>query len=93
MKLEQLIDVLQKSHGIEKNKDLYKVPEALRLSLYIGQPGQAMVINEVESLSISDLIYAQCADQTHWYIELEAIHAVCVRRLEENKARRAGFGS
>ena len=44
--------MLEAADGVERGGDQYSVAQGYRLSVYIGEPGQAMEVSEIEKLKL-----------------------------------------
>ena len=80
--------------GIDRNGDRYTVTEGYRLSVYVGEPGQAMEVSEVVSLQLND-VFCEATSAEHgsvYFLEYSSLHGISVRPPSGSGARRAGFG-
>ncbi len=93
MERSTLEAMLEAAAGIQRNGDRYDVAEGYRLSLYVGDPGQAMEVSEVLSMQLNDA-FCEATSGEHnavYYLEYSSLHGLQVRRPSGGGARRAGF--
>lgn len=89
--LEAMLDA---AIGVERDGDSYAVAEDHGLSLYVGQPGQAMEVSEVVSLELHPS-FCEATSREHnavYLLEYSSLHGLCVRPPSGGGGRRAGFG-
>ena len=85
--------MLEAAAGVERQGDDYSVAEGYSLSVYIGEPGQAMEVSEVEALRLQE-IFLQATSREHqtvYYLEYSSLHGLRVRPPAGGGGRRAGF--
>jgi len=85
--------MLEAASGVARNGDAYAVEEGVGLSLYIGDPGQAMEVSEVASLELRPA-FCEATSREHnsvYFVEYSNIHGLCVRPPTGGGGRRAGF--
>jgi hypothetical protein len=86
--------MLEAADGVERQGDDYSVAEGYNLSVYIGEPGQAMEVSEIESLRL-DTAFVEATSREHetvYYLEYSSLHGLRVRPPTGGRAgRRAGF--
>jgi len=88
--LEAMLDA---AIGVERDGDSYAVSEDHGLSLYVGQPGQAMEVSEVVSLELHPS-FCEATSREHnavYLLEYSSLHGLCVRPPSGGGRRRAGF--
>lgn len=86
--------MLEAATGVERDGDEYTVAEGYTLSVYIGDPGQAMEVSEVARLKL-DPGFCEATSREHnsvYYVEYSSLHGLCVRPPSGGGGRRAGFG-
>ena len=85
--------MLEAADGVERKGDRYSVAEGYGLSVYVGEPGQAMEVSEVDALRLSDgFVEAQSREHHQvYYLEYSSLHGLRVRPPSDGGARRAGF--
>ena len=89
-----LARILELAPGVTASKNRFEVAEHHRLTLYIGEPGQAMVVPEVAACVFEDgFLRVETRDTgTHLFFEYAAVHGVSDRPPAASAgARRAGF--
>ncbi|MDH5492259.1 MAG: hypothetical protein OEY14_09920 [Myxococcales bacterium] len=85
--------ILAEAPGVEGKDGTYQVEEKHRVSLYVGEPGQAMVFAEIDSIALEDEYVRIVARDTgaNLFVLYEAIHGVGDRPPSKEQGRRAGF--
>jgi len=85
--------MLQAAIGVERKGDTYTVAEDHGLSVYIGEPGQAMEVSEVVELRLHAGFCEATSREHHavYFVEYSSLHGLCVRPPIGGGARRAGF--
>ena len=88
-----LRSILGAAEGVTLEDGSYQVSEKHRVTFYVGQPGQAMVISDVASCSLEDHFVTIVSRETGAavYVEYESIHALSDRPPAVETSRRAGF--
>jgi hypothetical protein len=86
--------MLEAATGVEREGNEYTVTEGYSLSVYIGDPGQAMEVSEVVGLRL-DAAFCAATSREHnsvYYVEYSSLHGLCVRPPSGvGGGRRAGF--
>jgi len=85
--------MLEAATGVERDGDQYTVAEGYGLSVYIGEPGQAMEVSEVEVLRL-DSSFIEARSREHhqvYYLEYSSLHGLRVRPPSGGGSRRTGF--
>ncbi len=85
--------MLETADGVARDGNQYSVEEGYGLSLYVGQPGQAMEVSEVEKVTLDDS-FVQAVSREHqtvYFVEYSSLHGLCVRPPSGGGGRRAGF--
>ena len=85
--------MLDAAAGVERNGDRCAVQDGFSVSVYIGDPGQAMEVSEVEALALNDA-FCEATSREHnavYYVEYSSLHGLCVRPPSGGGGRRAGF--
>ena len=85
--------MLEAAAGVERDGDQYSVADGYGLSVYIGEPGQAMEVSEVEALRLADAFIEAHSREHHqvYYLEYSSLHGLRVRPPSDAGGRRAGF--
>ena len=85
--------MLDAAAGVERNGNDFSVQDGFSLSLYIGQPGQAMEVSEVAKISLRDPFCEATSREHHsvYFVEYSSVHGICVRPPSGGGGRRAGF--
>ena len=93
MDRQTLIAVLESADGICTTDGKFEVEEEHGLNLYLGQPGQAMVVRDVRRLEPADAFLAVVTGEPEatYYLEYGEVHALSTIPPEEKSDRRAGF--
>ncbi len=94
MTRDVLRKILARAPGVEAKKDHYEIGKEHHLSFYLGEPGRAMVVGEIERIAIDDDDVVEVATRetgTTVYIPYDVIQAVAIKPPKEEEQRRAGF--
>ena len=94
MERSTLEAMLEAATGVERDGDHYTVTEGYRLSVYVGEPGQAMEVSDVVCLRLKDT-FCEATSREHnavYYLEYNSLHGLSVRPPSGGGARRPGFG-
>ena len=85
--------MLEAAAGVERDGDEYSVAEDYGLSVYIGDPGQAMEVAEVVGLRLQAAFCEVTSREHHtvYFVEYSSLHGLCVRPPSSGGGRRAGF--
>jgi hypothetical protein len=85
--------MLEAAPGVERDGDACTVADAYSMSVYIGDPGQAMEVSEVAELRLQAAFCEVTSreHQTVYYVEYSSLHGLCVRPPSGAGGRRAGF--
>jgi hypothetical protein len=85
--------MLEAAAGVKRDGNEYTVAEGYSLSVYIGEPGQAMEVSEVTRLTL-DAAFCEATSREHetaYYVEYSSLHGLRVRPPSGSGERRAGF--
>ena len=85
--------MLEAANGVERDGNEYTVAEGHTLSVYIGEPGQAMEVTEVVAVRL-DAAFCTATSREHnavYCVEYSSLHGLCVRPPSGGGGRRAGF--
>ena len=93
MERATLESMLENAPGVERSAETYLVADGFRLSVYIGEPGQAMEIPEVSRLELRPTF---CEVGTReqglvYYLEYSSLHGISIHPPSGSGGRRAGF--
>ena len=85
--------MLEAADGVERSGDEYGVGEGYSLSVYIGQPGQAMEVSEIDKLKLGGAFFEATSREHNstYFVEYSSLHGLCVRPPSGGGGRRAGF--
>ncbi len=86
--------MLETAAGVVRTDDRYDVADGYSMSIYIGDPGQAMEVSEVAQLALSSAAFCEATSREHnatYYVEYSSVHGLCVRPPSGGGGRRAGF--
>jgi len=85
--------MLEAASGVERDGDEYTVAEDYSLSVYIGDPGQAMEVSEVAGLRLRAAFCEATSREHHtvYFVEYSSLHGLCLRPPSGGGGRRAGF--
>lgn len=93
MERSTLEAMLKAAAGVDQDGDIYTVSEGYRLSVYVGEPGQAMEVSEVVTLQLSDA-FCEATSGEHnvvHFVEYNSLHGLSVRPPSGSAVRRTGF--
>ena len=85
--------MLDAASGVERDGDACSVDDGVSLSLYIGDPGQAMEVSEVAAIQLKPA-FCEATSREHdtvYFVEFSSLHGICVRPPSGGGGRRAGF--
>lgn len=85
--------MLEAATGVDKDGSAYSVEDDHSLSIYIGEPGQAMEVSEVSAIRLHDA-FCEATSREHqsvYLLEYRSLHGICVRPPSGGGGRRAGF--
>jgi len=93
MNRETLLSILQDAPGVTINGDDVTADPERGLNLYVGQPGQAMVIRDVSEMRLTEnYISASTRDgKATFYVSCDEVHALSTVPPKDKSERRAGF--
>ena len=85
--------MLEAVEGVARDGNGYSVEDGYSLSIYVGQPGQAMEVSEVENVSLDDEFVQAVSREHHtvYLLEYSSLHGLCVRPPSGGGGRRTGF--
>ena len=85
--------MLDAAEGIARDENRYSVEDGYSLSFYVGQPGQAMEVSEVESVTLDDSFMRAESREHHtvYFVEYSSLHGLAIRPPSGGGGRRAGF--
>ncbi len=88
-----LTQILERLDGVEKAAGGYEMAEDLRVTMFVGPPGDGMSITQIESCQLLDAILEVHSREsgTVFFIAYEDLHAVSCRRPKTPTGRRTGF--
>jgi len=93
MTRDVLSKLLSSAPGVQQTGDTFEVADGHHLTLYVGRPGQAMVVGEVTHGAFEDGILRVTTrpEGTLYWIELDALHGVALEPPAPERERRTGF--
>ncbi|MCA9578762.1 MAG: hypothetical protein R3B40_01705 [Polyangiales bacterium] len=96
MNRSTLENILDRASGVTratKNGSEFEVEEGHRVTFYLGRPGQAMEISDVQRCQLHDdfVELASGESETVTFVEYDAIHALAAKPPKGDAKRRAGF--
>lgn len=94
MTRDQLERILARCPGVESKESTYTIGEEHHLTFYIGEPGRAMAVADVESLVTEDGFVEMTTRETGTtvFVEYGSIAAVATKPPRDRSERKAGFG-
>jgi hypothetical protein len=93
MNRSTLESILDRVGGVKKKGSEFEVEEGHRVTFYLGRPGQAMEISDLQRCVLHDeyVELASGESETTTYAEYDAIHALAAKPPKGDARRRAGF--
>lgn len=85
--------ILSRAPGVEASEDHYEIGKEHHLAFYLGEPGRAMVVGEVQRVSLEDDDFVEVYTRetgTTVYIPYDVVEAVAMKPPKQ-EGRRAGF--
>jgi hypothetical protein len=93
MRRETLAAILQSASGLKKEGEVFRASEEVHFSVYLGEPGNAMVINDVREVSLEDdFLVLDAGAKGKLYLSYEAVHALGERTADGARAAGGGVG-
>lgn len=88
-----LTQILERLDGVTKAANGYDMAEDLRITVFVGPPGDGMSITQVENCRLSEafLEIRSRESGTVFFIAYEDLHAVSCRPPKSPTGRRTGF--
>ncbi|MGB5523838.1 MAG: hypothetical protein WBM96_14820 [Polyangiales bacterium] len=85
--------MLEAAPGVEREGDAYTIADGYSLSVYIGDPGQAMEVSEVAAVKLRAAFCEATSREHHtvYFVEYSSLHGLCVRPPSGGRGQRAGF--
>jgi hypothetical protein len=86
--------MLEAASGVKREGNQYTVTEGHGLSVYLGEPGEAMEVSEVAGLRLHAAFCEVTSREHHavYFVEYKNLHGLCVRPPPGGGGRRTGFG-
>lgn len=93
MEREIVQTILERIKGCQKDSSGFRTKQGHRVAVYLGKPGNAMVVDEVQSIVLENgFLEIGSKNQTVVYVSYDAVHAIS-DKLEPNKrSSRSGVG-
>lgn len=93
MQRDILRKILERVSGLTRDADSYRSQDGHELTLYLGEPGRAMVVSHVQSITVLDThLEIQARDRGTLYAQTDSIHAIQSAGAETKGNKRAGVG-
>ena len=93
MKKETLLKILERAAGLTKDGGCFRSQNGHNIAFYLGEPGNAMVINGVQTVIVeAEHLEIVAKSSTTLYVTYEAVHALSVKQEEDSKDSRANVG-
>ena len=94
MTRDMLDRVLACCPGVEKKDDTCSIGEEHHLTFYVGEPGRAMAIADIEKLVMhEDFVQLTTRETgTTVFVEYQSIAAIANKPPKDTSSRKAGFG-
>jgi hypothetical protein len=93
MEREIVQTILESAKGCQKDSSGFKTKQGHQVDVYLGKPGNAMVVGDVQSIVLKNgFLEIGAKNQTVVYASYDAVHAIS-DKLEPNKrSNRSGVG-
>ncbi|MCB9619527.1 MAG: hypothetical protein H6724_08775 [Sandaracinus sp.] len=93
MERSTLARILTQATGVKGDADTWEAEEGHRLTFYIGQAGQAMVVANVAKVRFDEgfLQLTRVGRDGELFVAYEVVHGLGVVLPEDKAGRRAGF--
>lgn len=89
---ETLTDALKRAPGIDGSKNTFRVAADHRVAVYLGTPGQAMIVGEVETIALAGaIVEITTREASSVFVAPEHVAAISVRAPSKATPKRAGF--
>jgi hypothetical protein len=93
MRRETLTAILQSAPGMKQEEDGFRAEEENRFALYLGEPGNAMVVNDIRGITLADdYLVIDAGAKGRLYLSYETVHALGERDAEGVRAGGASVG-
>ncbi|MBN1654998.1 MAG: hypothetical protein JXA30_14610 [Deltaproteobacteria bacterium] len=93
MERETILTILQSARGCQKDHAGFKVKEGHQIELYLGKPGNAMVIGDVLSIVLRDgYLEISAKNDALFYVGYDAVHAISDKLNSGSRSSRSGVG-
>ena len=93
MEKETVQTILESAKGCQKDNNGFKLKQGHQLAVFLGKPGNAMVIGDVQSIVLkNDFLEIGSKNQTVVYVSYDAVHAISDRLEPDKKSNRSGVG-
>lgn len=86
--------ILSLCSGVESKENEHQIAETHHLTFYIGEPGRAMAVADVEQLVTHEGFVEMTTRETGTtvFVEYQSIAAVATKPPKDGEERRTGFG-
>jgi hypothetical protein len=94
MQRETLVAMLSRAEGARLDGDRYHVREDHEITVYMGQPGRAVAIDHVLSITLTDShVEIEARDRGTFFAAYDVIHALLdARRKERGRGNSGNVG-
>jgi hypothetical protein len=93
MQKETLLTILKKATVFTKDGECYRSQTGHNIALYLGEPGNAMVISGVQAMAVhGDYLEISAKPSTTLYVSYEAVHAISAKQEESPSDSRTNVG-
>ncbi|MBX3250826.1 MAG: hypothetical protein KF901_26850 [Myxococcales bacterium] len=93
MERSTLARILTQATGVKGEADTWQTEEDHRLTFYLGQPGQAMIVANVAKVRFDEefIQLTRVGRDGELFVTYDAVHGLGVVLPEGERGRRAGF--
>jgi len=93
MRKDTLLAIAKKAAVFTQDGECYRIQSGHNVALYLGEPGNAMVISGIQAMTFSDeYLEINAKSNTAIYAEYGAVHALSIKQEESTSADRANVG-
>jgi hypothetical protein len=93
MQRDILRKILERAAGVSRDGDAFQCEEGKELTLYLGEPGRAMVVSNVQRIALLDShIEIKARDRGTLFTVTDFVQAVQAADTETKGQKRSGVG-
>ncbi len=93
MERELVQTILESAKGCQKDNNGFKTKQGHQVSVYLGKPGNAMVVGDIRSIVLKNgFLEIGSKNQTVVYVSYDAVHAISDKLETDKRSSRSGVG-